>query len=274
MFDLPLYLLIVSMVGAILAGLSCSTLGIFVVRLNIVSVGYCMSHAAFAGAAFGIMMGYDPLLFAILFSIGIAVLLGPLSDKAKLDSNVIIGVTFSLMIALAFIFLNFVPGVAATGAALSILWGSLFTIDINDILILFLITFLVLLFLILFYKELSAILFNRKLAEASGINTKLFLYTILFLTALTVSVSLKLIGGLLVFALIVNPTSTAYQLFFDFKKITVFSPLIGIASCLSGYVVSLESDFPLGASIVVVSSVIFAFSVIISPKRRKGRLLL
>ena len=71
------------------------------------------------------------------------------------------------------------------------------------------------------------------------------------------------------FALIINPTSTAYQFFYDFKKIIVVSPVIGVLSCLVGYYVSLVSDFPIGASIVIVSAVMFTFSIGVSPKRRK-----
>ncbi|MCD6468040.1 MAG: metal ABC transporter permease [Thermoplasmata archaeon] len=271
MIELPLILLITALLGSILAGLSCSTIGVFVVRMNLVSIGYCMSHAAFAGAAFGLLINVDPMFGAIVFSIATALFLGPLSEKAKLESNVVIGFLFSIMIAFAFIFLNMIPGNAATGAALSILWGSIFMINLNDLFLLVLLSFVMLLFFILFYKELTAMLFHRKLAEASGVNTKMFFFAILFFVGFTVSVSLKLVGGLLVFALIVNPTSTAYQLFFDFKKISLASPFIGVVSCLLGFLVSLEWNLPIGAAIVVVSSLIFAFSILFSPKRKKGK---
>ncbi|RLF27268.1 MAG: metal ABC transporter permease [Thermoplasmata archaeon] len=271
MIELPLILLITALLGSILAGLSCSTIGVFVVRMNLVSIGYCMSHAAFAGAAFGLLINVDPMFGAIVFSIATALFLGPLSEKAKLESNVVIGFLFSIMIAFAFIFLNMIPGNAATGAALSILWGSIFMINLNDLFLLVLLSFVMLLFFILFYKELTAMLFHRKLAEASGVNTKMFFFAILFFVGFTVSVSLKLVGGLLVFALIVNPTSTAYQLFFDFKKISLASPVIGVVSCLLGFLVSLEWNLPIGAAIVVVSSLIFAFSILFSPKRKKGK---
>jgi ABC-type Mn2+/Zn2+ transport system permease subunit len=270
MIDLPLVLLILSIAGAVLAGLVCSTVGVFVVRMNLVSIGYCMSHAAFAGAAFGLMIAVDPLISAVIFSFGTALILGPLAEKARLESNVVIGFLFSLMIALAFIFLSFIPGQAASGTALRILWGSIFAVGYDDLLLLVLLSFLLILFITLFYKELLAILFHRKLAESSGINTKLFYFAVLFFTGFAVSLSLRLVGGLLVFALIVNPTSSAYQFFYDFKKIVIVSPVLGIISCLIGFWVSLITDFPIGASIVIASAVIFAISIGISPKRRRG----
>jgi ABC-type Mn2+/Zn2+ transport system permease subunit len=122
----------------------------------------------------------------------------------------------------------------------------------------------------LFFKEFQAIMFDRKMAEASGIPTRPFYYLILFLTGITVSLSLKLIGGLLIFALIVNPASAAYQFFYDFKKILIFSPLFGIFFSLTGLVLSFLLDFPVGSAIAMVSSIGFGISVLLSPKRRKG----
>jgi ABC-type Mn2+/Zn2+ transport system permease subunit len=128
-------------------------------------------------------------------------------------------------------------------------------------------------FIVVFYKELVAVMFHRKLAESAGVNTKLFYFSVLFFTGFAVALSLKLVGGLLVFALIINPASTAYQFFYDFKKIVIVSPLIGIVSCLFGFWLSLVADFPIGASIVIVSAMMFAIALMVSPKRKKGFLL-
>jgi len=270
MIEFPLALLIASILGALLAGFACSTMGVFVVRMNLASIGYLMSHAAFAGAAFGLMIDIDPMIGAIIFSFATALILGPLAEKARLQSNIVIGFLFSFMIALAFIFLNYIPGQAASARALRILWGSIFSVTYNDIFLLTLLSFILMIFITIFYKELLSIMFNRKLAESSGVNTKLFYYTVLFLTGFAVSLSLRIVGGLLVFALIINPTSTAYQFFYDFKKILIFSPLIGIISCVVGFWLSVISDFPIGASIVIISALFFASAIAVSPKRRKG----
>lgn len=272
MIELPLGLIITSVLGAILAGFVCSAMGTFVVRMNLASIGYCMSHAAFAGAAFGLMLSIDPMLGALLFSFITAFALGPIAEKAKLESNIVIGFLFSLMIALAFIFLNYVPGQSASAKALRILWGSILSVNTADVLLLGLLSLVLVIFIVVFYKELASVMFNRKMAEASGINTKIFYFAVLFFTGLAVSLSLRIVGGLLVFALIINPTSTAYQFFFDFKKIIIFSPIIGVISCLVGYYLSLLSDFPIGASIVIVSALVFAISIVLSPKRKKSKL--
>ncbi len=263
-------LLILTIVGAGLTGISCSLVGSFVVRMNLSSLGFAMSHAAFAGAALGVLMSVDPLVMAIIFSTGVALVLGPLAEKAHLPTNVILGIIFSLMISLGLIFLNFTPQTAMSSTALSILWGSILGMTVENVLKLFVLTVGIILIFWLFFKEFQSIMFSRKLAEASGINTKPFYYLILFLTGVTVAFSLKLVGGLLVFALLVNPASSAYQFFYDMKKITFFSPVIGVFCCLTGIVLSFLGDLPTGSSIAIVSSIFFALSVVVSPKRRRG----
>lgn len=270
MIILPTGIILKAIVGAILAGIACGLIGTFLVRMKLSSMGFCMSHAAFAGAAFGILISYNPLFCAMIFSIVTAFLLGPVTEKAKLHSDAILGITFSLTMGLGMLFLGFAPGSPVTSTALGVLWGSILGITNENLTNLAILTSLIVLLLVLFSKEFRAIMFDRKMAEESGINTKPFYYLILFLTGITVSLSLKLVGGLLIFALIVNPTSAAYQFCYDIKKITILSPVFGVAGCLLGMLMSLKFDFPIGASIVIVLTLFFAVSVILSPKRKRG----
>ncbi|KXA96067.1 hypothetical protein AKJ39_05125, partial [candidate division MSBL1 archaeon SCGC-AAA259J03] len=140
MISLPSGLILRAIIGAVLAGFSCSMMGTFVVQMDLSSIGFSMSHAAFAGAALGLLLAINPLYTAIGFAIAVALLLGPVSQKAKLSPGVVTGVAFSVTIALGFIFLNLQPGAAATGAALSILWGSVFALGFNDLLMLVLLS--------------------------------------------------------------------------------------------------------------------------------------
>lgn len=267
---LPFNTIIVTLLGICLSGAVCSIIGTFIVRMKLTSLGFCMSHAAFAGSALGLALSLPPLWFALVFSIAVAFILGPLTDKSKLQPEIILGILFTLTMALGLTFLNFIPDSAMSSTAMSILWGSILGITTTDILRLSILTFGVILVIALFFKEFYAIMFNRKMAEASGIPTKPFYYLILFLTGITVAFSIKIVGGLLIFSLIVNPASSAFQFFYDFKKILIFSPLFGILFSLIGIFLSFLLDFPVGSSIAIISSLGFGLSVILSPKRRKG----
>ncbi|MHA1800092.1 MAG: metal ABC transporter permease [Candidatus Helarchaeota archaeon] len=276
----PLQLIITSMLGTILAGLSCSLTGVFVVNLKIPSIGYCMSHAAFAGASLGLLIdanlklinidySFDPLITAVIFTIVVAGILGPLTQKAKLETNIIISILFTLMIALGFIFLSFMPSGVLSASAVSILWGSIFGISIEDVLYLVILNGILIIIIVFFYKEFLAIMFDKKLAQASGINVSVFFFFVLITTGIVVAFSIKIIGALLVYALIVNPCSTILEFSYDMKKIFALSPAIGIGTSVLGYFTSLVFDIPIGSSIIIVSCIIFIIALIVSPKRRR-----
>jgi ABC-type Mn2+/Zn2+ transport system permease subunit len=266
--------------AGILAGFAASTMGVFVVRLKMTTIGYCMAHAAFAGAALGLLIESHlilaeidvvinlPLLMAFLFTVLTAVLLGPLSEKTKLDVNVILGFLFSLMLALGFIFLNYLPSGVISSAAVTVLWGSIFGVMYEDLIFLGITSALIIIILIFFYKEFLSIMFNKKMALASGINVSQFTFILLLLNGVVITFSINIIGALLVYALIVNPASTAFQFFYDMKKIFIFSAIGGVADSVAGIFVSLIFDLPIGSSIIIVSCIVFIIAVIISPKRK------
>lgn len=265
-----LSLFLATLLGAILAGGACGLMGAFVVRLNLSSLGFTMSHAAFAGAALGLVVGWNPLLLAILFSMVVAAALGPAAERAKLETNAIIGVTFPLTMALGLIFLRFAPGTAMSSTAIGLLWGSILGVSRAELLELTALSGAMVGLIVLFFKEFLAILLDMKLAREAGLNPRPFYYSVLFLTGTTVSLSLKLIGGLLVFALMINPAATAFQFFNDMKKIILFAPLIGGGAAALGLLASFGLDLPVGSAIALVSTLIFAMSAALSPKRRRG----
>jgi zinc/manganese transport system permease protein len=257
------------LIACALAGLLTGIVGVFVVRMKLSSIGYCMSHGAFAGAALGVAASINPLATALLFSSGTALLIGPVSDRARLHVDVITSIAFPLNMALAFIFLTLAPSIGLTSEVGSILWGSVLSTSYTDIVCLTTLSAATVASILLFWKELLAITFDRKLAEADGINTKPFTYFIVFLAGVVVAFSLRLVGGLLVFALLFNPASTALQFLHDMRKIALLAPMIGAVTCLTGFVLSLSLNLPVGSSIVVVSVAAFAVSVLISPKRKR-----
>jgi len=243
--------------------------GVWVIMMRIPFVGVAMSHAAFAGAVFGLLLGVNPLLLAILFCLASAGLIGPISDRADFDPNVSLGIIFSVVLGIAFLGMGLMEGPKTE--ALSFIWGSILMISSRELLLLFLTTFSILLFLMLFYKEIQAILFNREIAKAVGIPEKRIFYLILSLCGINVALNLNTIGGLLIFSLIVNPPSAAYQLTYSLKRMFLLSAIFGISSCLLGLFFSYAFNAPSGAIIIIASSSIFILSFIFSPKRKVAR---
>jgi len=255
-----------AILSAFLGGIACATIGVFVVLMHMPFIGVCMSHAAFAGALLGLWLGFNPLVGAFGVSLLSAAIIGPLADRGDLSPETSIGVIFSLMLGLAFLFMGLMPGTKS--GALELLWGSILTNTRSDIILLGIVAVVVVALVFFFFKEIQATVFNRDTALAVGIPAAIFLYGILFLTGATITASLRSIGGLLIFSLILNPAAAAYQLTYNMKKMFLLAAAFGVLSGWVGLLFSYFFNLPSGATIVVTSSVIFMIAAIFSPKRK------
>jgi len=119
-----------------------------------------------------------------------------------------------------------------------------------------------------FYKEIQATVFHRHMALSVGIPATAILYGILFLTGATITVSLRSVGGMLIFSLILNPAAAAYQLTYSMKRMFLLSAAFGVLAGWIGLLFSYVFNIPSGATIVVTSSLLFVAAVIWSPKRK------
>ena len=134
--------------GSILAGIGLGIVGVWVVLLRIPFVGVAISHAAFAGSVIGLLLGVNPIMMAILFSLQALILIGPIGEKSGLEANVIIGIIFSLVLGVAFLGLGLIKGPKTE--AFNLIWGSILTLSRSNIYINGGVTFFVILFLLLF----------------------------------------------------------------------------------------------------------------------------
>jgi manganese/iron transport system permease protein len=257
-----------ALIACVLCGLSCSLLSVFIVLLRMPLIGVAMSHAAFAGAVFGMLLGVNPVISGFILCLVVAGALGPFSDRARLSPENTLGIFFSFLMGIAFLGMGILTRTKA--GALSLMWGSLLSLSGRDLAILSVVTAILVLFILLFFKEIRAVLFSRRLAAASGAPERLIYYAILFLVGAVVSSNLSSIGGLLIFALLMQPGATALQLTYDLKKFFLISAAAGIIACISGLLISYMFDLPSGASVVIMATAIFALAYIFSPKRRSA----
>jgi len=255
-----------AVLAALLGGIACGTIGVFVVLMHMPFIGVAMSHAAFAGALLSLWLGFNPLIGAFAFSLLAAAIIGPLADRGGLSPEVSLGVIFSFMLGIGFLFLGMMPGTRS--AALDLLWGSILTNTTSDIVVLGVVSAVVIGLVFIFFKEIQATVFNRKIALSVGLPATLILYGVLFLAGATVTAALRSIGGLLIFALILNPASAAYQLTYSMKRMFILSAVFGVLSGWIGLLISYLLDVPSGATIVLTSSVIFVLAAVFSPKRK------
>ncbi|MCP4645169.1 MAG: metal ABC transporter permease [bacterium] len=253
-------------IAGLCAGITCGIVGTFVVAMHLSFLGVCIAHAAFAGSMLGVWLGFDPLVGALVFTVGAALAVGPLSDRGELSPDSAIGILFSLMLGLAFLFVGMMPGSRA--AVLSYFWGNILAVTRQDLACLGVTCVVVVALVVLFFKEIHAVICHRDVALAVGIPATAVFYAMLFATGITVAVSLRPIGGLLVYSLLLNPGAAAFQLTYNFRRMVVLAAVFGVASCWLGLGVSFVWDLGAGACIVIASSCIFALALLFSPKRK------
>jgi ABC-type Mn2+/Zn2+ transport system permease subunit len=256
-----------SLLAAAMVGGLCSIIGVFVVLRGLAFVGAGTSHAAFAGVALGYLMGWPPLGLAILFGLATVWITGWMEEKGRLKLDVSIGILYTTTMALAILFIGLMKTYNAE--VYGYLFGSVLSVSEEELRVIGALSVLVLGLLLLFSKELYFIAFDQEMAEASGIPARRIFFLLLTLVALTVVVSLKTVGAILVFAMILIPASTAYQLTNSLTTLTWYSVVIGVTTATAGVLISARWDVPSGPAIVLLATTVFFLSVVLSPKRMR-----
>ncbi|MBY9000531.1 MAG: metal ABC transporter permease [Candidatus Heimdallarchaeota archaeon] len=261
-------LMIKAMITSLIIGILGGVIGVFVLLKGMVFLGEAIAHSAFAGAALGILLGIDPLITVIIFGITASVGVGYVNEKKVMKDEVIIGIVFTSFMALAILFIGMMPFYSTD--VTSILFGDILLISWENFILLIFVAVGVLLIVGVLKKEFYLITFNEEMASVAGIPVRFLNYLFLVLVAITIDISLKAIGAILVFAMIVTPAAAAYQWTFKLNKMLLLSALFGVISAFLGLLFSYIWDLPSGSTIVGVATIIFAISFIVSPKRRRS----
>ncbi|MHA1304952.1 MAG: metal ABC transporter permease [Candidatus Heimdallarchaeaceae archaeon] len=254
--------------AALLVGIVGGIIGVFILLKGMVFLGQAIAHTAFAGAALAILLGIEPLFVVIIFGVLAALGVGFVNEKKVMKEEIIIGIIFTFFMALAIMFISLNRSYSTDVNA--ILFGNMLLISQVNFIILLVVLLFVGAIIIGLKKEYYLITFNSELASISGIPVRLLDYILLVLLALTIDVSLKAIGAILVFAMIVTPAAAAYQWTFNLNKMIFISATIGVFSSLGGLFLAYILNLSSGSTIVGLSTLVFVISFVLSPKRRKS----
>jgi zinc transport system permease protein len=248
--------------ASLLAGLLCSAVGTFVVLKRMSFAGAGLSHVAFAGVALGFLLNLPPMGVALAFSLVAALIIWFLQRRKGLHFDVGMGVIFATSMAVAVVAMS-LSGVYAS-EVLSYLFGSPLAVEWSDIALLLFLLFSVALFVTFFWKELWLTTFSEEIAKASGYKVEWITLALNLLVAAVVTLSIKAVGALLVFSLLVVPAASAYRLSGSYGKFFFLSLLFGFLSGLLGILFSFALDAPTGATVTIVSFLLFLFANLFS----------
>jgi len=241
------------LIAALLGGFSAGLLGVFVVGLRMPFIAMFSAHAAMAGAVFGILLGFPQSISGFTGALLGAILLGFVLRNRDIDPNVALGSLFSLMLGLAFLGIGLSEG--PKSPMLGLLWGNLLFVSKNQILVMALLTSVLVLFIKMFEKELKILLFSRELANIMGPEWIIFT-ALLILSAGVITINLEIVGGMLLYSLIANPAVASLRIARTYRSAILLSSIFGALSALGGFMAAYLLDLPVGACIVLFSSII------------------
>jgi len=253
-----------ALVAGILIALLCSVLGVFLVLRRLSLIGDGLSHVTFGSTAIAMALKlYSVMSLLVTMPIVLLASLGilKLTEKGRLSGDAAIGLVSALGISAGIILASVGGGYNVD--LLSFLFGNILSIRSEEVVIAALLCLVVMLMLTLYYHELFAISFSDELAKVSGIRTSFINSILVLLTALSVVLAMKLVGIMLISSLLIVPAAAALQLARGFKVCIILSALQGCFSVIIGIIISIMSNLPASASIVMINLLFFASACVI-----------
>jgi len=244
-----------ALIGSLLTAITCGIVGTYVVARRLVFISGGITHASFGGLGLGFYLGTNPILMAMIFSVLSAFGVEWASKTQNIREDSAIAGVWSLGMALGVIFIFLTPGYAPNLSAF--LFGNILTISYTDIIWIAVLALLLIAVFALFLREIVYVAFDRDFAVTQQLPVKFIEYVMMFFIAVTIVLSIRLVGIMLLMSMLTLPQVTVNLFTSDFKKIIWGSIGIGFLGCLLGLVLSYYLNVPSGAFIILVLVILF-----------------
>ena len=265
--------LVRGLTAAVFVGIVCAVIGTFVVLKGLAFIGDALAHVSFTGVVVALLAGFGFYLGAVAAAVLTALGISVLTRRVGVRSDTAIGILFSGVFALGIVLMS--VGIKSyTVDLFSYIFGDVLAVRPRDLLIIVALGLAVLLLVSLLYKELLFTAFDPIVAEAAGLPVGVLQTLLMVLLALTVVVSVQAVGVVLVVAMLVTPSATAYLLVDRFPAMLGLGALLGGVDALVGFYLSYYANVPSGGAIVLVASLGFILAALFSPKRGRWLRLL
>lgn len=239
-------------ISAILASIVCGIIGTIIVEKKLVMMSGGIAHTSFGGIGLGYLLGFEPILGAFGFSVLAALSISTINKRVKTNSDVIVGIFWSVGMSLGIFFVSFMPGYPPDMT--SYLFGDILTVSNFSLNMMIVANVIVLASVILLFNYWKAYLFDEEFSKVIGISTGLLEKFLFIMIALTIVVLLKVVGIILVIALLTIPPAIAKLFTYDLKNMMIISSILGIIFTVSGLFLSYAFNIASGATIILLSA--------------------
>lgn len=259
-----------ALIGSLLASIACGIIGTYIVVRRLVFVSGGITHASLGGIGIGIFAGINPIFTALLFSILSAFGIEWLSLKQGIREDSAIAALWSLGMAIGIIFIYMTPGFATNIS--DYLFGNILTISQLDIISLAVLSLVLIVLFVLFRREILYTAFDPDFAKTRNLPVNFIKYTMMMFIAITIVMSIRLVGIVLLMSILTIPQMTANLFTSNFVKMIWLSVLIGFIGCIIGLFLSALLDVPSGVFIIftqIVAFLVLRYVVRLVQKRKQ-----
>lgn len=250
-------------ITSMMVGIICGIIGCFIILRGMSLMGDAISHAVLPGVALSYMLGLNYFIGAVISGVLTAIGIGFVSQNSRLKNDTAIGLLFTSAFALGIILITFLK---SSTDLYHILFGNVLAVRPLDMWITVVVSILVIVCVYLFYKELLVTSFDPTMAAAYGLSTKMIHYLLMTILTLVTVASLQTVGIVLVVAMLITPAATAYLLTDRLWVMIYLSAGFGVIASIIGLYISFTYNLSSGASIVLVSTILFFIVFFCSPK--------
>ena len=244
-----------AVIAGILASIIASIIGMVVIEKKLVMLTGGVAHTAFGGVGLGYLVGFEPILGGGIFAVIASIVIGSLKKKNDKLTDVFIAVFWAVGMALGTVFISLSSGYAPDLS--SYLFGNILTVTKFEVIVLAVLAVLITATFIVNVKYVQGYLFDEEFLQVRKVNVRLIEIITHILIALSVVVLIKITGIILVLALLAVPSATSIIISKRFVPRVIISAIIGVIYCFIGISLSYEVGLPTGATIIIVSSVIY-----------------
>jgi len=243
-----------ALLAGLLAAIACGVVGVYVVVKKTVAISGGISHASFGGVGLGYLIGINPVLGALFFTLASAIIMGLVTRRTRLPEDTAIGILWAIGMALGVIFIGLTPGYVPD--LFSYLFGNILTVPSNDLLFMLILDAIIIAIVITFYKGFLMLCFDEEFGTAIGAPVEALYLLLLCMIALTIVVLIRVVGIILVIALLTMPAALAKQFTHDLRKMMALSVLFGAIFAFGGLWLSFMLDLASGATIILLSGIV------------------
>jgi zinc transport system permease protein len=254
-----------ALIAGILVSLIAGIIGSLIVVNRMVFLAGGIAHTSYGGIGLAVFLGLPIFLGASVFAVGAALLISFLTLKNRERIDTFIGLIWAVGMAIGVMLVDLTPGYNVD--LMGYLFGSILAVSSGDIYFMAILLLVILAIVILRYRDILAVSYDSEYASLRGINVPLIYTTILILSALAVVVAIKVVGLILVIALLTIPVYIAEKLSSSLAGMMMISGLIATLFTIGGLILSYIYNLTSGASIILVSAAFFGLFIIFAPKR-------